>query len=255
MQVWSVPICAGGAKLREGILVRAHLTQANLCNADLTAADCTEAVVGATIFGETMLRNAVGLETCIHHGRSVIDLATIVASDNLPTAFLRGCGCPERVIKHLPSLAEPGQFYSCFISHSSEDRAFADQLHGDLQDVGVRCWYFWEDAKWGEPLWEEIDQNIRGYDKLIVICSEISLQSGPVLREVERVLQREDAERKSILLPITIDNHLFNTWKHPRKADVLAKVVGDFRKWDADARRYRAGIARLLRALQRRADK
>jgi len=32
-------------------------------------------------------------------------------------------------------------------------------------------------------------------DKLGVVCSENSLQSGPVFREIERGLQREDRER------------------------------------------------------------
>jgi hypothetical protein len=35
---------------------------------------------------------------------------------------------------------------------------------------------FDENAKWGEPVWGEIDTAIRHYDKL-VICSQHSLQS------------------------------------------------------------------------------
>jgi hypothetical protein len=59
---------------------------------------------------------------------------------------------------------------------------------------------------------------------------QIGIQSGPVLREIERPLQREDRESKNVLFPIRIDDYLFDKWNHPRKAEVVAKVVGDFRR-------------------------
>jgi hypothetical protein len=58
---------------------------------------------------------------------------------------------------------------------------------------------------------------------------QIGIQSGPVLREIERALQREDRDGKNVLLPMRIDDYLFDKWNPPRKADVVAKVVGDFR--------------------------
>ena len=94
------------------------------------------------------------------------------------------------------------------------------------------------------------------YDKLVVVCSKRSLTSGPLLREIERALQREDDERKQsgrdkqILFPITIDGFAFTEWHHPRKADMLAKVVGDFRGWNRSAAKYDAALRRLLAALQ-----
>jgi hypothetical protein len=114
----------------------------------------------------------------------------------------------------------------------------------------VRSWYFPEDAKWGEPIWGEIDSSIKVYDKLIVVCSEHSLQSVPVQREIERALNREDQEKKNILFPIRIDNYLFEQWEHPRKADVLSKVVGDFRGWSRNATKYEAAFQKLLKALK-----
>jgi hypothetical protein len=50
-----------------------------------------------------------------------------------------------------------------------------------------------------------------------------------VLREIERALQREDRDGKNVLLPMRIDDYLFDKWNPPREADVVAKVVGDFR--------------------------
>ncbi len=122
-------------------------------------------------------------------------------------------------------------------------------MYTDLQAKGVRCWLFTEDAKWGETVWGEIDRSIRIYDKLVVVCSEYSLQSPAVLREIERALQREDRKKKNVLFPITIDDYIFDKWEHERKADVLSKVVGDFRKWkDHDA--YQKSLVKLLKDIQ-----
>ncbi len=85
---------------------------------------------------------------------------------------------------------------------------------------------------------------------------ENSLQSPAVLREIERGLQREDREKKNVLFPIRVDNYIFakrkgkerDKWEHERKADVVKKVVGDFRHWkDHDA--YQKSLAKLLKDL------
>src|SRR5215207_600034 len=43
--------------------------------------------------------------------------------------------------------SNPIEFYSCFISYSSKDQDFAERLHVDLQNNGVRCWFAPEDLK------------------------------------------------------------------------------------------------------------
>ena len=131
-----------------------------------------------------------------------------------------------------------------------EDNDFAQRLYADLQAKNVRCWKFDENAKWGEPVWGEIDTAIRHYDKLVVICSEHSLQSPPVIREIERALQKKDREHRNVLFPIRIDDYLFEEWDHPRKADVVSKVIGDFRGSDNLAT-YTKAFPRFLDALNR----
>ncbi len=71
-----------------------------------------------------------------------------------------------------------------------------------------------------------------------MVCSKNSLTSGPVLREIERALSREDREGKSVLFPIRIDDYIFKEWEHPRKTDVCAKVVGDFSGWSRNVKKY-----------------
>jgi hypothetical protein len=71
-----------------------------------------------------------------------------------------------------------------------------------------------------------------------------------VLREIERALQREDREGRNVLFPLAIDDYLFDQWRHPRKADVLSKVVGDFRVWDQGVEKYRLSFEKPLMALR-----
>ena len=128
---------------------------------------------------------------------------------------------------------------------------FAQRLYyADLQAKKVRCWKFDENANWGEPVWGEIDTAIKHYDKLVVICSKDSLQSVPVIREIERALQKEDREHRNVLFPIRIDDYLFDEWDHSRKADVVSKVIGDFRGSDNLAT-YSKAFPRFLDALSR----
>jgi len=201
---------------------------ANLGLANLSRAYLSEATVAYTTFANVDLSLVKGLETIKHLAPSSIGIDTIYLSQGkIPEIFLRGAGVPENFITYMHSLTAKGfDYYSCFISHSSKDYIFAERLYADLQARGVRCWYFPEDAKWGEPVWGEIDRSIKVYDKLVVICSENSLQSGPVNREIERALQREDRESQSVLFPIRLDEYIFEKWEHPRKVDVVNKVVG-----------------------------
>jgi len=243
-----------GARLTHAILTGANLRRANLLNADLRQAilietDFSRAIMGRITFGENDLSEARGLETVEHYGGSLIDIGTLYLSKGqIPEAFLLRAGVTGEFIKAVAPLVVQ-EYYSCFLSHSSKDKRFCDRLYADLQAKRVRVFYFPEDATWGRSVWDEIDRNIQDRDKLVVVCSKDSLQSRPVLREIERALQREDREHKNILFPVQIDDYLFDEWEHPRKDDVLGKVVGDFRGWDTDAARYEIALQRLLKAL------
>lgn len=240
------------ADLSEAFLIKANLISANISSTKLQSTDLSNAKIGWTVLGDLDLRSVRGLETVKHEGPSPVGIDTIYRSEGkIPEVFLRGCGIPEDFIAYARSLGEAIQFYSCFISHSSKDKQFCERLYADLQVNAVRVWYFPEDAKWGEPVWGEIDRSIKIYDKLVVVCSKNSLTSGPVLREIERALSREDKELKNVLFPITIDRYLFDEWEHPRKQDVLAKVVGtDFIGWNRSAAKYDAAFKKLLKALK-----
>src|ERR1039458_5981059 len=115
-------------------LIGADLVAACLVGADLHKASLGGAFLGETVFGDTNLRDAQGLDTCNHLGPSTLDHRTLAKSGHLPLAFLRGCGLPDKLIEYLPSLLnEPIHFYSCFISYSHADKAFARRLYDTLQ--------------------------------------------------------------------------------------------------------------------------
>ncbi len=242
--------------LQQVSLKSAVLTWTNFSHAKLRGADFSEAALGWTTFGDNDLSQVDGLDSVKHMGPSILGIDTLYHSKgNIPEGFLRGCGVPEEFITYMRSLTvQPIQFYTCFISFTEADDAFSERLYNDLQAKGVRCWRWKEDAKWGKTLMHSIDEAVRLYDKLIVICSEQSLNSPAVIREIERALQKEDEQARQgkegeVLFPIRLDDYIFTGWQHHRKADVIAKTVGDFRQWKSHDD-YQKAFDRLLRDLK-----
>jgi hypothetical protein len=253
------------ADLRRAVLLRADLTAADLRGADLreatlvgatlVGADLSWASLHETIFSDTNLSAARGLETCRHFGPSTLDHRTLAKSGPLPLAFLRGCGLPDTLIEYLPSLLnQPFQFYSCFISYASRDCAFAERLHADLQNKGVRCWFAPEDMKIGDRLRPRIDETIRLYDKLLLVLSKTSVESQWVEQEVETALARERQQGTTILFPVRIDNTVMTLETGWPALIRNTRNIGDFRRWKTHDV-YLKALARLLRDLTATAQK
>ena len=109
------------------------------------------------------------------------------------------------MITYLPSiLNEPIQFYSCFISYSSRDQDFAERIHADLQNRGVRCWFAPHDIKGGKKIHEQIDEAIRVYDRLLLILSDASMTSEWVNAEIAHARQKEINQKRQVLFPISL---------------------------------------------------
>lgn len=162
---------------------------------------------------------------------------------------------PETFLSYFGDLSRSAlDFYSCFLSYAEPDDSFGQKLYRDMCAAGIRCWRWKEDAKWGDTLMKSIDEAIMVYDKLVVVCSEESLRSPAVIREIERALQKEDDRARrgldaNVLFPIRLDDYIFDEWSHHRKPDVIAKVVGDFCGW-RDAESYSSSLDRLTRDLK-----
>jgi hypothetical protein len=238
------------ANLGRADLRRADLRWANLNGADLFEANLRGASLFETIFGDVDLTATNGLNECRHHGPNVIDFRTLALSGNLPISFLRGCGLPDRLIDYLPSLTGDAiQFYSCFISCSAKDEVFADRLHADLQNKGVRCWFARHDLPIGAKIWDAIDEAIRLRDKLLVILSEASIASDWVEDEVSKAFAEERERNMTILFPIRIDDAVISAAEPWAVKLRDQRNIGDFRRWRTPAE-YQKSLERLLRDLK-----
>jgi hypothetical protein len=240
----------GEANLGWANLARANLHWVNLIRANLTGANLSHVALCETVFSDTNLTDVRDLETCDHGGLSILDHRTLAKSGPLPLAFLRGCGLPDALIDYLPSLLnEPFQFYSCFISYASKDHAFAERLHADLQNKGVRCWFAPEDMKIGDRIRPRIDETIRIYDKLLLVLSKTSVTSQWVEQEVETALARERQQGTTILFPVRIDNMIMTLETGWPALIRNTRNIGDFQGWETHGV-YQKAFNRLLQDLK-----
>jgi hypothetical protein len=140
--------------------------------------------------------------------------------------------------------------YSCFISYSTKDQEFAERLHADLQNKGVRCWFAPEDLKIGDHFRNKIDESIRVHDKLLIILSENSIQSPWVTTEVESAFEREHRQKdQPVLFPIRLDSGVMQTEQAWAGEIRRRRHIGDFSGWkNHDS--YKKAFDRLVRDLQ-----
>jgi len=246
------------ASLIEANLIHASLIGANLRRTHLYGANLHGAQLLETIFGNTNLRDVRGLDVCSHLGPSILDHRTLTKSGTLPLSFLRGCGLPDKLIDYLPSLLnEPIQFHSCFISYSTKDQEFAERLHADLQNKGVRCWFAPHKIQGGKKIHEQVYEAIRLYDRLLVILSEHSMESEWVKTEIAHARQKELGQRRKVLFPISlVPFSRVQQWKcfdadtgKDSAREIREYFVPDFSEWkDYDA--YQERFDRLLKDLK-----
>jgi len=190
---------------------------------------------GATIswctFSATDLSEARGLLEIRHTNPSSIGIDTLYESGGLPEAFLRGCGVPEEFIAYADSLVgKPIEYFSCFISYSSQDDAFVRNLYEYLQSKKLRVWFAPEDLKIGDRFHSRIEEAIRMHDKLVLVLSKHSVTSAWVRREVDAALEREDREKRDIIFPIRVDDSIFEVDEAWARELRRSRHIGDFRE-------------------------
>lgn len=258
------------AYLSEADLSEADLSGANLMWADLSGADLsyaqlsdtnlTNASCGRTVFVNVDLSTVKGLETIRHTGPSFLSFDVIFQSiPRLPDVFLRGCGMPEIMITYLPSMIGTAiEFYSCFISYSHADKAFARRVHDMLQGRGIRCWLDEKNVNPGEDIYREVAHGIRYWDKLILCSSEASLKSWWVDNELDIIFEKErqiQEERNSphlrLVIPLALDEALFDKAnENPKIAQIRKRIAADFRGWEHDNTLFDEQIERVIKALR-----
>ena len=216
----------------------AHLDGADLREASLVGADLDRARCRRTNFADVDLSEIQGLESIHHDGPSTVGIDTLFRSQGkIPEAFLRGCGVPEVLITHLPSLIgamSPIQFSSCFLRYSTKDEAFAQRLHARLCDEGLRV-----------------------FDKLLLVLSPNSMSSEWVKTEIHQARTIEIQEGQRQLFPIgLVDFETLRDWEcfdadsgTDLGVEVREYFIPDFSQWkDHDA--FEKSFARLLKDLK-----
>jgi uncharacterized protein YjbI with pentapeptide repeats len=233
-------------------------------HADLEGADFTGATLANACFLDVDLSQATGLEKVRHIGPSIIGVDSISRSKGLiPDVFLRGCGVPEPFIVYARSLvANPIEFYSCFISYSTRDQNFADRLYADLQAKGVRCWFAPHDMKSGRKIHEQIDEAIRLYDRLLLILSPASIESEWVRTEIAKARKREVRDRCRVLFPIRLVSfETLRDWEcfdadtgKDSAREIREYYIPDFSNWKTDHDAYQRELAKLIASLNSKVD-
>jgi uncharacterized protein YjbI with pentapeptide repeats len=248
-----------GANLSGADLNGANLRKAKLIIANLNNTNLSYSKISNTTFGDIDLSNVSGLENILQWGPSTIGIDTIFRSGGkIPSKFLEDAGVPDIFIEYMGSLTgQAFQFYSCFISYSTNDKEFADRLYADLRKEGVRCWFAPKDIKGGKKIYHQLDEAIRFYDKLLLVLSEKSINSDWVANEIRWARKREKQEDRQKLFPVgLIDYEKLKDWERfdsdtatDLAAEVRSYFIPDFTNWkDHDS--YQDAFKRLLRDLQ-----
>jgi uncharacterized protein YjbI with pentapeptide repeats len=246
-----------GANLRKALLRGANLKQANLRGATLDGADVSGIKTSLTLWADMDLSGTTGLEAVIHEGPSTVGVDTLFkSSGKIPDNFLRGCGVQEILIDYLESILKmPIEFYSCFISYSHTDKAFARRLHDTLQGLGIRCWLDEHQLLPGDDIYEQVDRGIRLWDKTLLCCSGASLSSWWVDNEINKAFAKEQGLTKQrgkktlALIPLNLDGQLF-VWNDGKADEVRRRLAADFTGWEHDNRTFEEQAQRVVKALR-----
>ena len=153
------------------------------------------------------------------------------------------------------SIEKASEFYSAFISYTHTDRAFAQRLYDGLQRQGIRCWLDDHQMLPGDDMYEMVDRGVRLWDKVLLCCSENSLNSSWVGREIDTAIEKEMKLQKKrgkqtlAIIPLNLDGYLFE-WNSSHAATVRKRLAPDFTGWEKDNAKFEKQLERVVKALR-----
>jgi len=259
-----------GTDLRRAVLHRAVLQGAYFFGALLQDTNLAEAEIKWTIFADSDLSAAKGLETVKFFAPATIGVNTLINSKGqIPERFLRGCGLSDWEIEsaklYSPNLSNEEianiqyrihdlrvrrafQINPLFISYSHSDNAFVDDLEKLLTAQGVRFWRDIHHAKAGR-LEKQIDAAIHLNDVVLLVLSKDSTNSDWVEHEARKAREKEKKSGKDALCPVALDD----SWKTCRwparlREQITEYNILDFAGWH-DASQFQTMFGKLLEGL------
>jgi uncharacterized protein YjbI with pentapeptide repeats len=259
-----------GAALHRANLVGADLSRANFNGTQLSEATLSKArVTGANLFHAVLCDVDVSTfcnESDLQHGGpSHIDFRTVLKSHHHPRfrQFITDCGVPHLFSEFMIDCARASDdrmlmelMQSTFISYGGPDEAFARKLYDALKARGVVTFFFPQTATAGARIGDEVFRGIQAHDRVLLVCSRASLERVGVINEIQETLDREARDGgATYLLPITLDDHVFEDWAHsqPVLADrVKGRVVADFRGARRSSVKFESALGRVIDALKKR---
>lgn len=148
-------------------------------------------------------------------------------------------------------------FSSCFVSHSSKDKNFAQKLAARLKTEGIPVWYAPEDILPGEKIYDQIKKAIASFDRLLVVLSSNSMKSNWVQTELASALAREHREGTRVLFPVSlVPIDVIKTWEcvDPDSGIDMARElrsyhIPDFSNW-TKAEEFEKQLTKVVKALQ-----
>lgn len=247
-----------GVLFRNAVLHEVHFSEVQLRDAVFHGAHFSRTIFSGTDLGTANWSGSQHSERCYIDSASLYRTAATIAQGRMRRreleAFLDRCGLEIDVLELFrASIGQPIEFYSAFISYSRADRDFALALYDALQVRGVKCWLDERELLPGDELYEEIARAVRVHDKVLLCCSEASLQSWWVENEIDIVFEREqqrarEGRKQLSLIPLNVDGHLFS-WESGRAAQIRKRLAADFVGWKEDTGKFTEQVERLARAL------
>jgi hypothetical protein len=249
-----------GVNLTSANLSGATLIQVNLYKTDLNAADFEEVRCGYTLFSELDLSQAKNLHRVGHWFPSTIGLDTLIKSKGkIPIEFLVGAGVPIHVIENMQYIVDIPtiQYYSSFISYSTKNEDFAQQLNDRMKREGLRVWFAPEEIKGGQKVHEQLYEAIRYHDKLILVLSEASMNSNWVQSEIRRARKHEREDKRRKLFPISLvpfaEIQKWELFDADEGRDLAQEIreyyIPDFSQWK-NYDKFNTEFDKLLKALK-----
>ena len=262
-----------GANLADTELSGADLSNTKLSGANLKRANLRAAVLSAETTGAAL----VGADLEGAHIGSVVDAIRLDA----PKAMWSHVHVGERV--DFDPLHDPGdasywlirqgeetlqesllrrideqstkeeattEFHSCFISYSHADKNYARRLHDHLRTRGIRCWLDEHDLKPGDRILDVVSDAIRLHDKILLCCSESSLESWWVKDEIRKAQERERRDGRDIIIPLMVDRYLLDRWEDGLATDLRSRLAADFTGWEHDNAVFEEQFERVVKALR-----